>query len=282
MLSALPNHVISGIIIDSAAVIAEECIDAQTVGGDLVNINFDISTGKITANGIPLVQANITGNFGILHGIDGVLGLEGEYLPCSPYSEIESFAEFYEVDVNAAADSEPVTIFGPRNDAIYTLDTYPFEIPDSRQKEIDLLLGHSVPGVYTVDKVKEVGCVVLETLTGGKVRVMWVEEGHGQGGRRRRLSGHSGMGVVMVNDAKVIFADQSNGDNILHGIDKVILPGTFSECPMSMPTMAPATAPIQVGNPTAPTPTSAQAESRAFSSGLGVLFVSMLSLVALS
>ncbi|CAJ1935138.1 unnamed protein product [Cylindrotheca closterium] len=284
---ALANHVINGTIIDSASVVAEECIEAETVGGYPVSINFDIVTGQITVNGIAVVQTNITGNFGILHGIDGVIGIDGEYAPCSPYSEIEFLSNFFEIDINAAADDEPITVFGPRNDALFSLDIYPFDGVGSRQNEMDLVLGHIVAGVHTAEEVKKAGCVVLETFAGTRVRVIWVEDGPGHSGgmRRRRLAGHGGanMGVVMVNDAKVILADQSNGDNanIFHGIDKVILPGSFSECPVNMPPSMPPVAPPPTQQATPAAPTVAPAESGAFSSGLSITAIHILALVAL-
>lgn len=297
----LANHVIANLTIHSSEVVAEECIDAETIGGLPVNINFDILTGKTTVNGIPVVESDIRGNYGILMGLDGVLGIDGEYSPCSPYSEVETLSEFYEIDINAAAYDEPTTTFGPRNDAIFSHDMYPFEGGQSRQKEIDFILGHIVPGNYTVEQVKAAGCLVLETLAGTKLRVMWLEHGndhnpsHGTAARnRRRLTNHMGSGkrgVVMVNDAKVILADQlpnEKNENVFHGIDKVLLPGSFNECPR--PTMAPVVAPIGEATPPpggatpppAPTaPTASPPKSSVSAFGLSVTFASVIASIAI-
>lgn len=272
----------------------EECIDAETIGGLKVNINFDIATGEITVNGIQVVESDIRGNYGILMGLDGVLGIDGEYSPCSPYSEIEALSRFYEIDVMAAADDEPTTTFGPRNDAIFSLASYPFEGENSRKEEMDFTLSHIVPGAYTVEQLKALGCIVLETLAGTKLRVMWVENGHGHsssphtdGRYRRRLSGHMGSverGVVMVNDAEIMLADQmlnEGNEDIFHGINKVLLPGSFSECPQ--PTMAPAAVPTNPSSPppTASSPTASPPTSSGFALGYTTLFASLVASIPL-
>lgn len=147
------------------------------------------------------------------------------------------------------------------------------------------LLGHIVPGVYTAEQVKEAGCVVLDTLAGTKVRVMWTEDASDMG--MRRLAGHLGdekMGMVMVNDAKVILADQLDAEtgSMLHGIDKAILEGSFSECPPK-PTMAPVAPPTaDVTSAPAPAPAAPPAESSAFVNGFrGVVIATMVALGAL-
>lgn len=62
-------------------------------------------------------------------------------------------------------------------------------------------------------------------------------------GGGRRLAGHTG-GTIMINDAKVIATMEADGA-LIHGIDKVILPGSFEECateaPIPVPTVTPAT-----------------------------------------
>lgn len=88
---------------DSAWVAAAECIDAYTLGDLRVAVRFDAATGQATVNGTPVVETDVTGNFGILHGIDGVLGIDGEFAPCNPYSEIGYLSSIYEEEIFAAA-----------------------------------------------------------------------------------------------------------------------------------------------------------------------------------
>merc|ERR1712008_421512 len=60
----------------------------------------------------------------------------------------------------------------------------------------------------------DAGCVELETLAGNQVRVMATDAG------------------VMVNDSTVIQADIIGEGGVIHGIDTVILPGSFVPCPV--------------------------------------------------
>lgn len=105
-----------------------------------------------------------------------------------------------------------------------------------------VLHGHIVPGIYTAAAVKEAGCVILDTLAGTKIRVMWVEPKQSMKGRAGHMVDEE-MGMVMVNDAKVILADQTDTFTgiFFHGVDKVILPGSaYSECPGTSSTVPPA------------------------------------------
>ena len=61
--------------------------------------------------------------------------------------------------------------------------------------------------------VIDAGCVELMTLGGGMVRVMAAD------------------GKVMVNQATVIQPDIIGEGGVIHGIDTVVLPGTFEPCP---------------------------------------------------
>mmetsp|Transcript_45571 Transcript_45571/g.110445 ORF Transcript_45571/g.110445 Transcript_45571/m.110445 type:complete len:97 (+) Transcript_45571:191-481(+) len=90
-------------------------------------------------------------------------------------------------------------------------------------------------------------------------------------GAGRRLAGHGG-GTIMINDAKVIVANLEADGAMIHGIDKVILPGSFEECPAE-PTMAPVAAPTPTETPAA--------RSAAFAARLSFVFGCMIALVAL-
>ena len=80
----------------------------------------------------------------------------------------------------------------------------------------------------------------------------------------------------MVNDAKVILADQmpnEKNQNIFHGIDKLILPSSFRECPE--PTTSPEQAPTRAPTPTR-TPTSSPPQSSAIGLRLGMIVAYMV------
>jgi len=113
------------------------------------------------------------------------------------------------------------TGFGPTNDAFFALDGYPY-FEDGLagvQKEIELILGHVVPGLYSKAQIQEAGCIILDTFAGTKVRVMWVE-GNNDGGENmkgraaNRTGGEAKGGMIMVNNAKVILADQMDEETV--------------------------------------------------------------------
>jgi hypothetical protein len=84
--------------------------------------------------------------------------------------------------------------------------------------------------------VKAAGCVELPTLAGTKLKVMF-NDLHDHSA----LEGHTGvMGAIMVNEAHILDIEFTGDDGIFHGIEKVILPGTFTPCPA--PTTMPPTA----------------------------------------
>ncbi|CAJ1959798.1 unnamed protein product [Cylindrotheca closterium] len=271
-------HVIAFDTIDAQWILDSECMEFFTEGGSMVSFRYDNVTEQITVNGIPLVQADILGNFGVLHGIDGNFAFDGQYEPCfeDPYSVVGYLTSYYDQQVTeaaVAAFASSATFFGPTDEAFYSLDEYPFYSDDAAEREVELLLGHIVPGIHTAAQVKEAGCVILDTLAGTKVRVMWVEGDMGG----RRLAGHEMTGMVMVNDAMVILADQldEESDVMFHGIDKVILSGSFSECPS---TMSPVTAPTDAPAPRGTPPTESSA---AFFNHVSIIFASMVALLAL-
>merc|ERR1711935_759436 len=113
--------------------------------------------------------------------------------------------------LDAVVASFPVTIFGPVDDAFVAIA----DIVDTVDEEAlaGVLAGHVVQGVFTAQMVIDAGCVELMTLAGNQVRVMATEGG------------------VMVNDSTVIQADIIGEGGVIHGIDTVILPGSFQSCP---------------------------------------------------
>ena len=66
--------------------------------------------------------------------------------------------------------------------------------------------------MFTAQNVIDAGCVELRSLSGAQLRVAFQD------------------GRVTVNESTVIQADIRGEGGVIHGIDKVILPGTFSEC----------------------------------------------------
>ena len=104
-------------------------------------------------------------------------------------------------------------IFGPTDDAFAAIADTVAGLDEATLANV--LAGHVVEGVFTAQEVIDAGCVELMTLAGTQVRVMATDSG------------------VMVNDSTVIQPDIIGEGGVIHGIDKVILPGSFMPCPAS-------------------------------------------------
>lgn len=78
------HHVLIYKEIFSAEVIASGCLEAESFGGTTVAVRHDGATGSITVNGIPIVEADIVANFGVVHGLGGILNgtLPNDFIPC--------------------------------------------------------------------------------------------------------------------------------------------------------------------------------------------------------
>lgn len=259
----------------------------------------------MAVNGIPFADTDIIGNYGVMHGIEGVLGVDGEYFPC-PFVDDDdlfpsggpTFDTLEELTIQfqrplftavLAAGESSATIFGPDDSAFSAIDrpgteeeilevsapsSALFRRCDSRNQngltclfENQVLKGHVVAGMYTSDQIKAEGCLILDTLAGTKIRAMYVEEESAG----RRLAGHTGGGTIMINDAKVIASNLETDGALIHGIDNVIFPDSFADCP-AKPTMAPAATPTE----SSPVMTSA-----AFAARLSTVFCCIITLVAL-
>mmetsp|Transcript_26308 Transcript_26308/g.64129 ORF Transcript_26308/g.64129 Transcript_26308/m.64129 type:complete len:197 (+) Transcript_26308:40-630(+) len=104
----------------------------------------------------------------------------------------------------------PVTIFGPTDTAFGDVSEVVAGLDEAALATV--LASHVVAGVFTAEDVMDAGCVELRTLSGAEVRVAFEN------------------GKVTVNDSTVIQADITGDGGVIHGIDKVILPGTFTAC----------------------------------------------------
>jgi len=265
--AVLLNHVIVDVAVDASTVVASKCIDAITAGGMEVAIRYNETTNVVDINGIIVDDFDIAGDYGVMHGMDGVLVDPAAYVPCpipsvveqvamtGNYSTLLGFLENPLLQGNLDSIG-PITIFGPDNaafaaiaDTVATLD---------QATLITTLGGHVVSGVYTSEMVKEKGCVMLDTIVGTKIRAMYMDhDDHDEhsdmdGHNHRRLASHMAMDDhddheeekegIMINDAMVILADIADETSIFHGLDKVLVGGTF-ECPTMAPVAAPTAAP---------------------------------------
>ena len=115
--------------------------------------------------------------------------------------------------------------------------------------------GHVVQTVFTAEDLMEFGCVILRTVVGSTIRVMYLKD----------------EDVVMVNDAKVILPNIADDISIVHGIDKVIDSGEQFECPQTPePTRAPSP-------PVVPPPFAQSSSTR---SGLSFVLAASIAIIA--
>ncbi|CAJ1935131.1 unnamed protein product [Cylindrotheca closterium] len=283
----LLNHVVNGAL-ESSAVVEAGCIEAVAAGGMNLAIRYNATTQVADVNGIVITEFDVTGNYGVLHGIESVITSSDGYVACPVPSVVEQVAANGNYSTllgfldNPLLQGQlenvgPITIFGP-NDAAFAAVSSDLDGIDQATL-IQTLGGHVVAGVYTAADVKAEGCVLLDTIVGTKVRAMFVESDDGcrrklaghemptdpccrrrlaghempaDDGCRRNLAGHemvddSSMGHVMINDAMVILADIEDGTSIFHGLDKVLLGGTF-ECPTDAPADGPTASPVAAGD----------------------------------
>ncbi|CAJ1935248.1 unnamed protein product [Cylindrotheca closterium] len=104
----------------------------------------------------------------------------------------------------------PLTMFGPTDAAF---DDASDVVAGMSHSELAMVFAnHAMAGVFTVEHFKAAGCSELMSLTGGKVRMAY----------------HNGN--LMINEATVIQPDLIENEGVFHGIDEVVLPGSFAPC----------------------------------------------------
>jgi hypothetical protein len=106
-------------------------------------------------------------------------------------------------------------IFGPNDAAFANISDVVAGL--STDELVGVLTGHVVKGAYTASDVVAAGCVELTTLAGTQLSVLF-----------------DGMDVL-VNGITVVQADLLAEDGAFHGIDGVILDGSFVPCPSLEP-----------------------------------------------
>lgn len=71
-------------MIDLDTIAENVCMEVETVGGLKLAIKFEAAASAVTVNSIPVTDFNVNGDFGTLHGIEGVMveGVLGNFEPC--------------------------------------------------------------------------------------------------------------------------------------------------------------------------------------------------------
>jgi hypothetical protein len=149
-------------------------------------------------------------------------------------------------------------IFGPNDAAFANISDVVAGL--STDELVGVLTGHVVKGAYTASDVVAAGCVELTTLAGTQLSVLF-----------------DGMSVL-VNGVTVVEADLLADDGAFHGVDGVILDGSFVPCPTpepstssipsdmpslvpsGMPSLTPSVGPTVFPVPPSSAPTTAQTQ----------------------
>uniref|UniRef100_A0A7S2GS47 FAS1 domain-containing protein n=1 Tax=Helicotheca tamesis TaxID=374047 RepID=A0A7S2GS47_9STRA len=183
---------------------------ATTLNNEDITINLDPPRVNTNSN-ILLDMVDIEADNGVIHAVDNVL------LPTSVTSNIVEIAagdsDFSTLVaavkaaglVDALSGDGPLTVFAPTNAAFEALPEGTLDsllLPENKQQLADILTYHVVAGNAHSTTLSD-GSVT--TLNGAKVEI-------------------STDGGVMVDDATVTTADIYANNDIIHVIDKVILP----------------------------------------------------------
>jgi transforming growth factor-beta-induced protein len=213
----LTYHVVAGSV-KAADVV--KLTEATTVEGEKVNIKVD--GGNVMVNDAKVTQTDIVASNGVIHVIDTVI------VPPSVLAAMSQPKAMDIVDTAVAAGSFKwltmlagiagladtlkhgnLTVFAP-TDAAFT--KLPSEVlasllmPENRQKLIDILTYHVVPGSVKAAQVVKLSSA--KTVEGDTVAIKVAD------------------GKVYVNDAQVVQTDIMASNGVIHVIDSVLLPPT--------------------------------------------------------
>lgn len=201
----LKYHVASG------AVLSNQLKNNQLVpslNGQNIRINIYKNGKVITASGASVVKADVEASNGVLHEIDSVM------MP--PFGNIVQTAKavrklFILVQLvryggltSALSADGTFTLFAPTNSAFLKLGYKTLvKLLLKKDQLIDILKYHVIPDAYFSAGLSSGD---VDTLNGKSVKIAVNSKG------------------VMVNNAKVLFADLNTNNGVIHIIDKVLLP----------------------------------------------------------
>ncbi len=200
---ALVAKVLSGDLDEAQAV--------ETLSGEEIFVTVKNGTVNIN-NSVNVVEADFVGNNGAVHVIDGVL-LPNAFTPVTGIvaknynlSTLLSLVAEREDILNLLAGEGEFTVFAPTNEAFAAaLEAF----PDLTEAQITEILTYHVIGAQVLSSDLTDGQTAA-TLQGEEVTV-------------------SINGGVQINNANVIGADLIGTNGVVHIIDAVILPPSYTE-----------------------------------------------------
>ncbi|MEM8943744.1 MAG: fasciclin domain-containing protein [Planctomycetota bacterium] len=219
LVNILTYHVVPGKV-EAAHVVKLD--SAQTVQGS--NLPISVEHGKVMVGGVNVVKTDIGCSNGVIHVIDGVLmpPKMGEHSAAKP---APAAGDIVDVAVGAGSfktlvaavqaaglvdtlkGDGPFTVFAPTDEAFGKLPSGTVETllkPENKQKLIDILTYHVVPGKVLAADVVKINSA--KTVQGSEIEV--------------KING----GTVMIDNAKVLKTDIATSNGVIHVIDSVIMP----------------------------------------------------------
>jgi len=189
----------------------EEAQTVETLSEEEIYVTVD--NGEVTINNsATVVMADIRGNNGAVHVIDGVL-LPNAFTPVTGIvaknynlSTLLSLVAERQDILDALSGEGDFTVFAPTNAAFdAALEAY----PDLTDEQITEILTYHVLGAQVFSTDLSDG-QTAETLQGEEITVT-IEDG------------------VQINNANVITVDLTGTNGVVHIIDAVILPPSYTE-----------------------------------------------------
>jgi transforming growth factor-beta-induced protein len=202
----LTYHVVAGEVPASDVV---ELSNATTLNGQRVDIIAN--DNGVMIDGAKVVKTDIETSNGIIHVIDSVIlpeqkDIVGVAVENGSFSTLAAALEAADL-VGALQGEGPFTVFAPTDEAFANLPAGTVEMllkPENKQKLVDILTYHVVPGRVYSDQALQAG--KAKTLQGGKVKIAVKD------------------GAAMVNGAGLVMTDIEASNGVIHVIDAVILP----------------------------------------------------------
>ena len=202
----LTYHVVPGRV-EAAQVV--DLDTATTLNGQRIDI--EVSEGAVLVDGARVVQTDVAASNGVIHVIDSVIIPETNTIP-----QIAASAGTFDTLVAAVgaaglastlSGEGPFTVFAPTDEAFAALPAGTVESllkPENRQKLVDILTYHVVPGRVYADQV--VGLDSATTVQGSDVDITVMG------------------GKVKIDNATVLKTDIEASNGVIHVIDSVIIP----------------------------------------------------------
>jgi len=162
-----------------------------------------------------IVKTDIQCSNGIIHVIDQVIVPQDIVGVAASTDTFETLVAAVKAAglVDTLKGEGPFTLFAPSDDAFEKLPAGTLEsllLPNNKQKLIDILTYHVVPGHLMAEDV--VGMEAATTVQGSAIPIDIKKDSEGN------------ITAVMVKDARVIGTDVLGSNGVIHVIDSVILP----------------------------------------------------------